>query len=108
VSSIAPNKPNFPTPEINLRVLWEMIYKEFAPILASNKQSQSNPIAAGVLSEAQRSRMDLAGVLIAADEVALSAAPAESNGVVEWVHSPALTGTRMQPARGCGILIGEN
>jgi hypothetical protein len=82
LSSSAPNKANSP------RFRLENAAR-------AKKQTQSNPIAAGVLSEveriseailseAQRSRMDPAGVLI--QPLALSGAPAESNGAVEWIY----------------------
>jgi len=47
-----------------------MTYKESTPILTANKQTQSNPIAPGVLIQPS----------------ARSAAPAESNGAVERIH----------------------
>ena len=59
-------------------------YSEIGLCPGPKKQTQSNPIGEAILSEAQRSRMDLAGVLI--QPLAPSVAPAKSNGVAERIH----------------------
>ncbi|MHC4521766.1 MAG: hypothetical protein ACYTAS_24500, partial [Planctomycetota bacterium] len=46
-----------------------MLLGQIRPLALPKKQTQSNPIAAGVLSGAQHSRMDLARVLSAVERV---------------------------------------
>ena len=70
LSSSAPNKPNLPGPEISLRLVYAVPYLEIQPLPGAQKQTQTKPIGAAVLIQ----------------PLALSAAPAESNGAVERIY----------------------
>jgi hypothetical protein len=66
------NKPNLTVSQITISHYSKYVYKKNRPGGLGQKQTQSNPIGQAILSEAQRSRMDLTAVLLVADEVALS------------------------------------